>query len=207
MQVQKLETTEMAHYNATHRVIITAADINGNNGAAAASYGANGPGVAFGALSAAAAASTTGTLNPFNSEIAGVMSQFVSGFLKTKFSGTSTTDLAITIGYTPASGPPAKIDGFESLISIHASGSFVTYFPQEIADQSATGINATWGTVGSAALTSAIGAINALIKTIRKVFAVANTVQVNFTATGANLTDLINGELHLYFRLQDFNQI
>lgn len=196
----------MARHGATHRVVITATDLNGTAAALATSYGANGPGDTYGALSAAAAASTTGTLKPFATMAAGMMAQFVEGFVKVKFSGTSTTDLTLGIGYDLASGTD-KVSGYLAPLSVHASGSFVLYFPQEIADVDGSSVDQTYGTQESAALTSAISATNTLIKGWRKVFAVANDLGVVFLATGANLTDLLLGDVHLYFRIVDFTTI
>lgn len=194
MKVQELGIEEMARHGATHRVVITAADINGT-------------GTGYGALSASAAASTSGTLNPFAQVAAGVLAQFVDGFLKAAFVPNAATALTCAIGYDLASGTD-KPQGFLAPTSILNGVSPVSYFPQEIADVDSSAVDGTYGTQESAAITTAIAAINSAIKSLRKVFGVANTVQVTFASTTANLTDLVGaGELHLYFRLLDLNKV
>lgn len=179
MKVQELGIEEMARFGATHRIVVLAEDLNGT-------------GTGYGALSAADAAATTGTLTPFAALAAGVMSQFVAGYLKTAFDGTSTTSLTLTGGYNLASGTD-KSDGYQAAIELHNDATEIRYFPQEIADPSDT--------------TTTQAAVISLIKTNRKVFTVANTVDLLFTATTANLDDLLTGELHLYFRLNDFTTL
>lgn len=194
MKVQELGIEEMARHGATHRVIVTAADLNGT-------------GTGYGALSAAAAASTTGTLTPFAQQPAGVALQFVQAFLKAAFVPNAITALTCAIGYDLASGTD-KAAGFLAATSVLFGATPVLYFPQEIADVDSSAVDATYGTQESTAITTAIAAINTLIKGTRKVFGVANTLQVAFASTTANLTDLVGaGELHLYFRLIDFSKV
>jgi hypothetical protein len=180
MTIQELGIEEMARIGATHRVVIRADDINGL-------------GTGYGALSPASAAATTATLNPFGALAAGNVVQFVQGYLKTAFDGTTTTALTLGISYDLASGTD-KVSGYQTPVSIHNDSTPIPYFPQEIPDATAT-----FGTAEAAGL-------NSLIKAWRKVFTVANTVQINLAATGANLTDLITGEVHLYFRVIDLSK-
>lgn len=194
MKVQELGIEEMARHGATHRIIVTASDLNGT-------------GTGYGALSAAAAASTSGTLTPFAQQPAGVMAQFVDGYLKSAFVPNAATALTVQAGYDLASGTD-KPTGFLAATSILSSASPVSYFPQEIADVDSSAVDATYGTQESTAITTAIAALNTAIKSLRKAFGVASTVQITFTSTTANLTDLVGaGELHLYFRLLDLNKI
>lgn len=189
MKVQELGIEEMARWGATHRVVVLAEDINGT-------------GTGYGALSAAAAASTTGTLNPWASAAAGTQVQFVAGYLKTQFDGTTTTNLTLTIGYDLASGTD-KSAGFLAATELHNDATEIRYFPEEIADVSSASVDETYGTQESAALTSAIAAVNTLIKRITKVFAAASDVDLLFTSTAADLDDVTTGEVHLYFRVLD----
>lgn len=192
MKVQELGIEEMARWGATHRVVVTYEDINGT-------------GTGYGALSASAAAATTGTLNPWASAPAGTQAQFVSGYLKTPFDGTSTTNLTLTIGYDLASGTD-KAAGFLAATELHNDATEIVFFPVEIADVSSASVDETYGTQESAALTNAIAAINSAIKSLRKVFGVASDVDLLFTSTAANLTDLISGEVHLLFRVCDLTK-
>lgn len=192
MKVQELGIEEMARIGATHRVVITYEDINGT-------------GTGYGALSASAAASTTGTLTPFGALASSYQTQFVAGYLKTAFDGTSTTNLTLTLGYDLASGTD-KSAGYLAALELHNDATEIVYFPVEIADGDASAVDQTYGTQESAALTTAIGNINTLIKGIRKAFAAAQTLQALFTATAANLTDLTSGEVHLYFRCVDLSK-
>lgn len=192
MKVQELGIEEMARIGATHRVVITSDDINGT-------------GTGYGALSAASAAATTGTLTPFGQLASSYQTQFVAGYLKTAFDGTSSTALTLTLGYDLASGTD-KSAGYLAALSLHNDNSPITYFPLEIADGDASAVDQTYGTQESAALTTAIGNINTLIKATRKAFAAAQTLQALFTSTAANLTDLTSGEVHLYFRVIDLSK-
>lgn len=190
MKVQELGIEEMARTGATHRVIIKAEDING-------------VGTGYGALSAAAAASTTGTLNPFGALAAGVLSQFVAGFLKTAFVPASATALTLTSGYDLVSGTD-KASGYQTAVSVCSGATPISYFPQEIADVDDSAADATFGAPELAVVNATTIAVNKLIRLVRKPFAVANTVQVLFTSSTANLTDFVGaGEVHLYYRLWD----
>ncbi len=193
MKIQELGVEEMARHGATHRVIITFEDINGT-------------GTGHGALSAAAAASTTGTLIPFNDLPAGNVAQFIAGYLKTAFDGTSTTQLTLTAGYNLASGTD-KAAGFLAATQLHNDATEVVFFPIEIADVDIGASDATYGAEELAVLQAAVTAINTLIKSTRKVFGVASDVELLFTATTANLTDLLSGEVHLLFRVVDLTKI
>lgn len=180
----------MARTGATHRVIIKSEDING-------------VGTGYGALSASAAAATTGTLNPFAALAAGVMSQFVAGFLKTAFLPASATALTLTGGYDLASGTD-KAAGYQAAVSVCSGATPISYFPTEIADIDDSAADATFGAPELAVVNATTIAVNKLIRQNRKVFAVANTVQVLFTSSTANLTDFVGaGEVHLYYRLWD----
>lgn len=192
MKVEQLGIEEMARFGATHRVVITAADINGT-------------GTGYGALSAAAAGNTTGTLKPFATLAAGQMARYLFGYLKTAFDGTSTTGLTLTAGYDLASGTD-KAAGYQSAVSVHNDNTPISFFPTELADVDGSAVDQTYGTQESAALTAAITALNSLIQRTRKVFGVANDLGILFTATAANLTDLLTGEVHLYFRVNDLTK-
>ena len=179
MKVQELGIEEMARVGATHRVIIKAEDING-------------VGTGFGALTAAAAA-TTGTLKPFSTLAAGQMCQFVLGYLKTAFVKSSATALTLTVGYDLGTGTD-KSAGYQAAVSVMATGTPINYFPAEIADPSDT--------------TTTQAAVISTIKQNRKVFDDTNAVGVLFTSSTANLTDFTGaGEVHLYFRLNDFTTL
>jgi len=179
---------------ATHRVIILAEDLNGT-------------GTGYGALSAAAAASTSGTLTPFGALPAGKMCQFVSGYLKSAFVPASISSLTVAIGYTLGAGTN-KSDGFLAATDVRSTGTPITYLPPEIADQDGSSVDGTYGTQESTAITALVTAFNALIKSTRKVWAATDTVNVVFTSISANLTDLVGaGELHLYFRVVDFTKL
>jgi hypothetical protein len=181
MKVQELCTEEMARLNATHRVIITVADINGL-------------GTGYGALSPAAAAATTGTLKPFSTLPIGTLVQFVMGYLAAAFVPASSTALTLQIGYDLSSGTD-KVAGYSVASSLCSTASPVKYLPIEIADAG--------GTYTSAEQTC----INALIKNTLKVFSVANDLGLLLTSTTANLTDYVGvGELHLYFRVLDLTK-
>ena len=177
--MQELAIEEMARTNATHRVIIKAEDLNG-------------VGTGFGALSAASAAATTGTLTPFGALAASVQTTFVAGYLKTPFTAGSITALTLTLGYDLATGTD-KAAGYLAATSLLTGATPVSYFPVEIADPS----DAT--TTQAAAVT--------LVKRVSKAFAAAQTLQALFTSTTANLTDLLTGEVHLYFRNLDLSNI
>lgn len=189
MKIQELGVEEMARTGATHRVIIQAADING-------------VGTGFGALSAAAAAATTGTVKPFGTLTLGKAVIFCFGYLKTAFTAGSISALTMTIGYDLASGTD-KSAGYLAAVSVLGSATPITFVPQEIADVDGSSVDQTYGTQESAALSSCIAAVNTLIKNTDKVFLVSNDLGVLFTSTTANLNDALTGEVHLYFRLLD----
>jgi hypothetical protein len=191
MKIQELGVEEMARFGATHRVIVKAEDLTG-------------AGTGFGALTAAAAASTTGTLVPFVDLPAGKQIQFTMGYLKTRFTATTATNLTMAIGYDLANGTD-KAAGLLSAVELLAAG-YISYFPQEIADVSGS-IDQTYGTDESTVLSTAIANVNTLVKNFRKVFSVVAQIQLAFTATAANLTDLLTGEVHLYFRVVDLTTI
>lgn len=179
MQVEELGVQEMARFGATHRVIVKVADINGT-------------GTGYGALTAAQAASTTGTLSPFTTALsAGWQSQYVGAFLKTPFDGGATSALTLTQGYDLASGTD-KSTGYTPAIQLHVDASEDFYQPDEIADATDA--------------TTAISQLNLLIKQSRKTFEAAANIQFLFTATGANLTALDTGEVHVYYRLFDLTK-
>jgi hypothetical protein len=192
MKVQELGIEEMARTGATHRVVIKAEDFNG-------------VGTGFGALSAASAAATAGTLTPFAALAAGVMSKFVAGFLKTAFVPASATALTLKSGYDLASGTD-KTSGYQSAVSVCSGATPISFFPQEIADIDDSAADATYGAPELAVVNATTIAVNKLIQQNRKAFAVANTVQVVLTSTTANLTDFVGaGEVHLYYQLWDLN--
>lgn len=193
MKVQELGIEEMARLGATHRVIVKAEDINGT-------------GTGYGALSAAAAAATTGILNPWASAAAGNQVQFVGGRLVTAFDGTSTTGLTLQIGYDLASGTD-DADALLAATEIHNDATEINYFPQEVADVSSSSVDETYGTQESTAVINAIAAINAMLKQLRTVHAAASDIDLLFTSTTANLDDVTTGEVHLLFRMVDLAKI
>lgn len=193
MKIQELGVEEMARLGATHRVIASFEDINGT-------------GTGHGALSASAAASTTGILKPFLALAAGHAAQFVAGYLKTAFDGTSTTSLTLTAGYNLASGTD-KAAGFLAATELHNDATEVVFFPTEVADVAIGASDATYGAEELAVLQATVIALNLLIKQTRKVFGVAHDVELLFTSTTANLTDLTSGEVHLLFRVVDLTKI
>lgn len=179
MRVEECDTQEMARFGATHRVVVKAEDINGT-------------GTGYGALSAASAASTTGTLSPFTTALAsGYQSQYCGHVLRTPFDGTTTTNLTLTQGYDLASGTD-KSAGYSAAVELHNDATEIVYGPAEIPDATDA--------------TTAISSLNLLIKQSRKAFAAAENVQLLFTSTAANLTDLLTGEVHVYYRLIDLSK-
>lgn len=180
MKIEELSILEMARHNATHRVVVKAEDLNGT-------------GTGFGALSAASAAATSGTLEPLGDDAAGVSTQFVRWYLATPFDGGDTSELTLAVGYDLASGTD-KAAGFQAATSIHADATYIKFAPAEIA-----AFGTTWGATESAKA-------DALLARIEKVFGVVNTVQLVFTSTGANLSTLTAGEIHLYFNRIDYTK-
>jgi hypothetical protein len=179
MRVEECDTQEMARFGATHRVVVKADDLNGT-------------GTGYGALSASAAASTTGTLAPFTTALAAsYQAQYAGYVLRTAFDGTSTTSLTATLGYDLASGTD-KSAGYQAAVELHNDATEVLYGPAEIPDATDA--------------TTAISSLNLLIKQSRKAFAAAQNVQLLFTSTTANLTDVTSGEVHFYFRLIDLSK-
>lgn len=179
MRVEELDTQEMARIGATHRVVVKAEDLNGT-------------GTGYGALSASAAASTTGTLAPFTTALAaGWRSQYCGAAVRTPFDGGSTSALTLTQGYDIVSGTD-KSAGYSAAIQIHIDSTEIFYQPAEIADATDA--------------TTAISQLNLLLKQSLKVFEVAENIQLLFTASGANLSELTVGEIHVYYRLLDYTK-
>jgi hypothetical protein len=179
MKIQQLGIEEMARHGATHRVNIKAEDLNG-------------VGTGFGALTATLAAAVTGTVTPFGALAAGVQVSFIQGYLKTQFVGAAISALTLTLGYALASGT-SKAAGCLAATSVLAAATPITFLAPELDDATDAA--------------TALATVNLEIKTRRKVFGVVATPGALFTATGANLSALTAGEVHLYFRLVDLTLV
>jgi hypothetical protein len=115
----------------------------------------------------------------------------------------SATALTLTSGYDLASGTD-KASGYQTALSVCSGATPISYFPQESRTLMTRRRTPRMGPPELAVVNATTIAVNKLIRTTRKQFTVANTVQVLFTSTTANLTDFVGaGEVHLYYRLWD----
>ena len=125
-----------------------------------------------------ATAATTKTIDLIN-YVAGTGCTKAAFKLVTAFDGTSTTNLALDVGHNGAStdDPDSLLDAYE----IHNDATEVV-----------------WGDGNGAAFA-----------TLRTGYypADAGVYQALFTATGANLTDLTSGEVHIYLRIEPLTKV
>lgn len=149
----KCNAAEQARFGFTDKIIITYADLSGT-----------------------AATTKTITLAPFTAGLGVTKAAFK---LVTAFDGTSTTNLALDVGWNGAStdDPDGVLDNYE----IHNDATEVVY---------GDGNGAAFATLRTGYYPADAGNYEAL-----------------FTATGANLTDLTTGEVHIYLRLEDLTKI
>lgn len=177
MKVQNLGVEEMARYGATHKFIVTFEDLNTTAG-------------------------TAKTLQLRDAFAARSKAQYVGHRIVTTFDGGATSELLVKLGYDLASGTDDD-DAFLADTSIHEDGTEILSSPVAVLDVATDTVDETYSTAESTVLASLRTKLNTLIKQVGMSFNVAWDLEAVFTATGANLTALTQGEVHFYFRLND----
>lgn len=149
----KIPLPDMARYGWTDKIIITHAD-----------------------LSDTAATTKTIDLATYTAGLGVTKAAFK---LVTAFDGTSTTALALDVGWNGATtdDPDGILDNYE----LHNDATEVPY---------GDGNGAAFATLRTGYYPADAG-----------------TYQALFTATTANLTDLTSGEVHIYLRLEDLTKV
>lgn len=125
--------------------------------------------------------STAGTTLTIDlmSVTAGTVVKNVAHKVVTNFDGGATSALTLDLGYDLAAGTDDP-NGFIEAVSVHADGTPVAY-----------------GLANGAAFAT---------KLTGYAFLEAATIDALFTATGANLTALTQGEVHVYVELADLTK-
>jgi hypothetical protein len=174
MKIFELGIEAMARFGVTHRFEITYADLT--------------------------AAATTQTITLLNNLAIGSKVENVSFRVPTLFDGGSTSDLGLEIGYDLTSGTDDP-NGLMESHTIHADGTYVKAGPVPVADVDTGTVDDTYGSAENGVLTSARTKLNTLLRRGPRVFSDTGSLTALFTATGANLSTLTAGEVHIYARV------
>lgn len=172
---QRLDTQEAALRGATHEAIFDYTDLSGTAGT-----------------------SLTSTLAA--AMVAGTRISFVGWQLDTDFDGGSTSSLTAAIGWDLGSGTD-DADGLLAAVELHADGTEVQYGPVAIADLPTTTVDETYATPESTVLTDVRTKLNTLLKNGPKVFNDTADLEIAWTAVGANMTELTQGKVRFWFRI------
>lgn len=172
---QRLDTQEAALRGATHAAVYDYTDLNTTAGT-----------------------SLTSTI--VSSLPAGTRCEYVGHQLDTDFDGGSTTNLTAAIGWDLGSGTD-DADGFLAATELHADGTEIQYSPTAIADVDASTVDGTYGSQESDVITSLRTKVNTVLKRGAKVFDDTADIEIVWTATGANMTELTQGKVRFFFRI------
>jgi hypothetical protein len=175
MTFQKLDPQAAALRGASHEAVIKYTDLN-----------------------ATAATSLTQTLA--EAMPAGTRIAFVGHQIDTLFDGGATSELTAKIGWDLGSGTDDD-DGLLAATSLHADATYVKFGPAAIADVDASTVDNTYGQQENDVISSLRTKLNTTLKNGLKVFNDTADLEVVWTATGANLTALTQGQVRFFFRI------
>lgn len=180
MKIENVSAQQAALFvGATHRINITASDLNGT-----------------------AATSLTQTL----ASLAAKMGVRFCGFhLVTPFDGTSTTNLTLALGVDRASGTD-DADAFLAATELHNDATEIVIGPAPIADVDASTVDTSYGQPEADVITSNRTVTNAVLKLQPRAYSDACDIEAAWTSTAANLTDLTTGEIDLFFAIADLSK-
>ena len=177
-----LSNEEAAAKGFTHKWIIEAADL------------------------VAAGATTSTVIELFGDGVARDKIENVTYNLVTPFDGTSTTNLAMTIGYDLASGTD-DADAFMPSVELHNDATELICAANNYTAISTLTVDATYGTEESTVIASLRTTLNQVLAAAPKVFTEAYDLEATFTATAANLSDLLTGEIHIFARIGNLSKV
>lgn len=123
--------------------------------------------------------------------------------LITSFDGGATSELTLKLGYDLASGTDDD-DAFLAAASLHADSTPVPTRVSPAAAIDTSTVDQTYATEESTVLASLRTEVNKLLQTVRRFFNVAWDFEAVFTATGANMSTLTQGEVHIYARIVEY---
>lgn len=175
----RLSNEEAAATGWTHKWIVTAADL------------------------VAAGATTAATLELAPGVAARSKIENIDWNLITAFDGGATSELTLKLGYDLASGTDDD-DAFLSAVSLHADSTAIVTRPNSLAVADASTVDGTYGAPEAAVIADLRTELNKLLQRVARWFTVAWDLEAIFTATGANLTELTAGEVHIYARLVEY---
>jgi hypothetical protein len=121
----------------------------------------------------------------------------------TSFDGGATSELTLKLGYDLASGTDDD-DAFVAAASVHADSTPVPTRVSPALVIDASTVDQTFATEESTVLASLRTEVNKLLLRVRRYFNVAWDFEAVFTATGANLSTLTTGEVHIYARIIEY---
>lgn len=174
MKIATLSTAQAAATGCTHRFEITYADLT--------------------------AADTTQTVTLASILAAGTFVSNVCYKVVTLFDGGSTSDLTVQVGYDVATGTD-DANGLLTAHSIHADGTYIMAGPSPIGDADTGTVDGTYGAAESTVIASLRSKLDALTRSAPKAFQESGSVTALFTSSGANLSTLTQGEVHIYARI------
>jgi hypothetical protein len=146
-------------------------------------------------------AGTTKTLTVFTGKAGQTLGRVV-GKIKTNFDGGSTTDLTVTATLNYGSSTDKIVI---PATSIHEDGTEVAHFPVQIADVDDGTVDTTYGQDEADVITSLRTKLNAVLGALPKAINEAWTLDLLFTATGANLSTLTAGKVQIFFDVLDYS--
>lgn len=172
---RRLDAQEAALRGATHEFVSKYTDLNGTAGTS---------------LTQAVASALP----------AGTRVEYVGHQLDTDFDGGATSELTAAIGWDLGSGTD-DADGLCAAMSLHADGTEIQYGPEAVADVDSSTVDGTYGAQEQAVIGDARTKLNTTLKRGPKVFNDTCTINIVWTATGANLTALTQGQARFWFRI------
>lgn len=120
--------------------------------------------------------------------------------LITPYDGTSTTALALDVGYNLSSGTD-DTDAFIDAAELHNDATDIVADHGTVAAVATDTVNETFGTEESTVIASLRDTVNFLRARRPWVATAAYTLEATFTSTTANLTDLTSGKNRIYFNV------
>ena len=172
---KRLDAQEAAMRRATHEFVAKFTDLNGT-------------------------AATSLTQAIASALPAGTRVEYVGHQVDTLFDGGATSELTAKIGWDYGSGTDDD-DGLLAATSLHADATYVKYGPPAVADVDASSIDTTYGQAELDVVTSARTKLNTVLKSGPKVANDTCTLNIIWTATGANLTALTQGQVRFWLRI------
>lgn len=123
--------------------------------------------------------------------------------LVTPFDGGATSELTMKLGFDLASGTDDD-DAFLVATSIHADATYIIAGGARYTALATDTVNETYTTEESTVIASLRTTLNQILARSERLFLVAWDLEAVFTATGANLSALTTGEVHIMARLVQF---